>query len=99
MRLDYTTSAKLRLNAIWRYLCDTATVETADTFEKQVLDKADELLAQPLKGHPVKRMQRLGLGHRALPIGRHLIVYRIDGERIWVTDVFDTKQHPSRMRG
>jgi hypothetical protein len=28
-----------------------------------------------------------------------LVVYLLEGETIFITDFFDTKQHPSRMRG
>ena len=45
------------------------------------------------------RLAKRGQGHRCLIVGRFKIVYFVEGDPIHVTDFFDTKQHPSRMRG
>lgn len=64
-----------------------------------LLDKSFGLLKNPKKGKPEKLLAHRGLGHRSLFAGRILIVYYVDGDTIYVTDFFDTRQHPSRVRG
>lgn len=64
-----------------------------------LLAKALGLLKHPKKGKPEKLLAHRGLGHRSLSAGRFLIVYYMEGDTIYVTDFFDTRQHPSRVRG
>ncbi len=64
-----------------------------------LLAKALGLLKHPKKGRPDKLLAHRGLGHRSLSAGRFLIIYYVDGDVIHITDFFDTRQHPTRMRG
>ena len=64
-----------------------------------LLAKTLGLLDHPKKGKPEKYLAHRGKGHRSLREGRFLIIYFLDKDTIHITDFFDTKQHPSRMRG
>ena len=37
--------------------------------------------------------------YRRLVVGNFKIIYRIEGEVIYVTDTFDARQDPKRMQG
>ncbi|HMN04501.1 MAG TPA: hypothetical protein PKD45_02145 [Flavobacteriales bacterium] len=63
------------------------------------MKRAQELIDQPWKGPPEPGLLKLKEGHRFLLLGRYKIIYRVVGDVIHITDFFDTKQHPSRMRG
>ena len=99
MTLEVSTSARQRLLGIWKRIRGGSSVERAEKVEERLLLRANELLAEPLKGPPEPHLAELNEGHRFLLLGRYKIIYRIIGEVIHITDFFDTKQHPSRMRG
>ncbi|WP_394331466.1 type II toxin-antitoxin system RelE/ParE family toxin [Williamwhitmania taraxaci] len=66
---------------------------------KQILDAADSLSLHPLKGQKEHSLKHLGLDHRRLVTGHHKIVYRVIGEHIYITDIFDSRQDPEKMKG
>lgn len=98
MTLEITAQARERLFGIWLHIKENASEERADKVEDRLLQRAQELLEQPWKGPPERELASLNEGHRFLLLGRYKIIYRVIGEVIYVTDFFDTKQHPSRMR-
>lgn len=65
----------------------------------RILDKADTLLLQPLKGQKEPFLDHLGLGHRRLIEGHCKIIYRVDNKYIYITDIFDSRQNPDKMKG
>lgn len=65
----------------------------------QLLDKADSLEKQPYKGQYETYLEHLGKGHRRLVEGNHKIIYRIEGQSIYITDFFDTRQDSEKMKG
>jgi plasmid stabilization system protein ParE len=99
MTVEVTTQARMRLFAIWKRIAEEASPERADKLEARLLARAAELEQHPHKGHPEPKLAHRGQGHRALLLGRYKIIHLVVGERIFITDFFDTKQHPSRMRG
>ena len=99
MKLSYTLPARQRLVEIEDYFTVHASPKAAVRLVDGLLSKALGLLKHPKKGKPVKLLAHRGLGHRSLSAGRFLIVYYVDGEIIHITDFFDTRQHPTRMRG
>lgn len=44
-------------------------------------------------------LEHLGLGHRRLIESHYKIIYRVVGEYIYVTDIFDSRQDPEKMKG
>jgi len=99
MRLVYTSTARKRLRNILEYIRSEHSEKRASTFQKRVLDRSEELLDHPLKGHPIPTLATPERAYRGLSFGRHLTIYHVDNDHIHVTDFFDTKQHPARMRG
>jgi plasmid stabilization system protein ParE len=99
MTLEVSTSARQRLFDIWTRIREDSSEERADKVEERLLSRAMELTDQPFKGPPEPHLASMNEGHRFLLLGRYKIIYRIIGEVVYVTDFFDTKQHPFRMRG
>lgn len=99
MTVEVTTQARLRLWSIWKRIALDTSADRADKVEARLLARAAELERHPHKGHPEPMLAHRGQGHRSLLLGRYKIIHLIAGERIYITDFFDTKQHPSRMRG
>ncbi len=99
MILRISSSARQRLLVIWERIRKDSSEQRADKVVERLLFRASELLEHPLKGPPEPGLTSLNSGHRYLLYGRYKIIYRILDGTIHVTDFFDTKQHPSRMRG
>lgn len=64
-----------------------------------MLDKADNLVSSPKAGQIEKYLQHLDRSHRRLIEGHFKIIYRLEGELIYITDFFDTRQDPKKMKG
>lgn len=64
-----------------------------------LLDRADSLAVNPYVGQYEEYLEHLEQGHRRLVEGSFKIIYRIEEEDVYITDVFDTRQSPSKMRG
>ena len=63
------------------------------------MDAADTLLLQPLQGQKEPFLEHLGLGHRRLVVSHYKVIYRVSGEYIYITDIFDSRQDPDKMKG
>ena len=99
MKLVYTEPARQRLTDIEDYTTAASSEAKARNLIDGLLEKALSLRDHPLRGIPEPRLMKRGQGHRSLIVGRYKIVYYAKGGAVHITDFFDTKQHPSRMRG
>jgi toxin ParE1/3/4 len=99
MKLLYTEQAIESLNEALDFIAPKVTNKKLSEIRNQILDKADTLIDQPLKGQIEPLFEHLNLEHRRLVEGNYKIIYRIDGSIIYVTDIFDSRQDPSKMKG
>ena len=60
---------------------------------------ADTLLLQPLQGQEEPLLEHLRLEHRRLVVSHYKIIYRVEEECIYITDIFDSRQDPDKMKG
>ncbi|MFZ1692135.1 MAG: type II toxin-antitoxin system RelE/ParE family toxin [Flavobacteriales bacterium] len=99
MTVEVTLQARRRLFDIWKRIEQSSSSTTADKVVARLLKRARELGGHPRKGPPEPYLAHHGKEHRFLLLGRYKILYHITEETVFVTDFFDTKQHPARMRG
>lgn len=99
MKLVYTRPALERIAEIQAFWAEHTAEDKAQEMVAFLMEKTKQLLADPLRGFPETKLAQLGLGHRSLLLGRFKVIYYVSGEEVRITDFFDTKQHPSRMRG
>lgn len=99
MKLVYTEQAQVSLEESLEFMATKVTNEKLIEIRDRILDKADTLLLQPLKGQKDPFLDHLGFGHRRLVEGHYKIIYRVDGEYIYITDIFDSRQDPDKMQG
>jgi len=64
-----------------------------------LLDRSESLSNNPSKGQREEYLEHLGLQHRRIVEGHFKIIYRIQKEIIYVTDFFDSRQDPEKMKG
>lgn len=99
MILLYTEQALCSLEESLDFLASNISPEKLIEIRDEILDSADSLLLQPLQGQEEPFLKHLGLGHRRLIVSHYKIIYRIDKEYIYITDIFDSRQDPDKMKG
>ena len=65
----------------------------------RIMNKADTTLLNPQKGQKDPFLEHLGLEHRRLIEGNYKIIYRVDGQNIYIIAIFDKRQDPDKMKG
>jgi toxin ParE1/3/4 len=99
MRLVITEPAKLHLKAIHDYYKEKVSPKIATKIRSGIIKELKYLQEYPLTGQEEDYLKDLGLGHRRMVKGNYKIVYRIRENTIYVTDIFDSRQDPSKMFG
>jgi toxin ParE1/3/4 len=89
--------AQFRLDEIVEYHQKIGYVKRGRKIRAAILKKALLLKEHPNLGVVEEKLAELGLGHRFLIEGNYKIIYRIEGQYILVTDVFDTRQDPEKL--
>ena len=97
MKLVYTEQAIESLQECLNFFPPDVPAEKVNEIRDRILDKADKLLDNPLIGQKEEYLDHLGLSHRRIIEGNYKIIYRVEGEVIFITDIFDTRQDPSKM--
>ena len=64
----------------------------------RIFNEVERLCESPFLGQIEPSLQELGFEYRRLVIGHFKVIYRIDGDVIKVTDIFDSRRDPSQMR-
>lgn len=98
MRLVYTEQAIVSLQESLDFLPPDVSPEKREEIRDKILSKADKLLSSPQMGQREEYLEHLGQSHRRIIEGSYKIIYRIDGDMIYVTDIFDTRQDPGKMK-
>jgi len=99
MKLLYTNQAIESLNEALNFITPKVSYDKLLEIRTQILDKADTLLLHPHQGQAEPYLMHLKLEHRRLVQGNYKIIYRIVGEIIYITDIFDSRQEPKKMKG
>ncbi len=96
MKLRYTAQALHRLRQILEF---NGGGLAGKKVVKEILNRADILERYPELGKKEIYLKNLGQGHRFLLLGRrYKIIYFIDDSLIVVTDIFDVRQDPEKMK-
>lgn len=64
----------------------------------EIFDQLDHLVRYPGSGAYEASLAHLGQGHRHWVVGHFKIIYRMVEDVIWVSDIFDSRQEPSRIK-
>jgi toxin ParE1/3/4 len=99
MKLVYTEQALSSLEEVLEFIAPKVDREKLIEIRDEILDAADTLLVHPLQGQEEPLLAHLNLDHRRLVVSHYKIIYRVIGEYIYVTDIFDTRQNPNKMKG
>lgn len=97
MQVKITDPAKIRLKHIYQYYKTVASPKIAAKIKQAVIAKALSLQKHPLKGQLEPNLKDFNQEHRYLVADHIKIIYRIYKDIIYITDIFDTRQDPSKM--
>ena len=98
MKLVYTEQALDSLQEILDFIGPHVSHEKMLATRDQIWDAADTLLLNPFKGQKEPFLEHLKLSHRRLVESHFKIIYRIEGEYIFITDIFDSRQDSDKMK-
>ncbi|WP_035467508.1 type II toxin-antitoxin system RelE/ParE family toxin [Algoriphagus mannitolivorans] len=101
MRIIYTDQSFKSLEESLSFLWKVQGVPLEKVLEirNQLLDKAESLTTNPHLGQIEEYLEHLEKGHRRLIEGNFKIIYRVESDCVYITDFFDTRQHPEKMKG
>lgn len=99
MKIIYTEQALFSLEEVLNFLAPKVSQEKLYEIRGEILDAAEQLLINPLQGQEEPYLKNMGLGHRRLVVSHYKIIYRVIYDCIFITDIFDTRQDPDKMRG
>ena len=99
MKLVYTEQAHHSLEETLEFIAPMISHEKLSEIRSRIFDKADTLLLHPLQGQIEPFLEHLGLEHRRLVSNNYKIIYRVIGNCIYITDIFDSRQNPDKMKG
>ncbi len=99
MKLVVTEPAKLRLKEIHDYYKEEVSRKIAGKIKSGIIVKLKHIQANPPGGQKEEYLKELGLEHRRIVDGNYKIIYRISKNIIYITDIFDSRQDPSKMSG
>ncbi len=99
MRLVVTEPAKQHLRQIHDYYKELVSKKIADKIKQGIIEKLKILKDNPHIGQKEEFLEPLNLNHRRMVEGNYKIVYRIEGETIFITDIFDARQNPDKIVG
>jgi plasmid stabilization system protein ParE len=99
MRLLITEPAKVRLRNIHDYYKELVSPRIADRIKQGIIANLKTLRNNPFIGQKEELLEHLNLEHRRIVTGNYKIIYRIEGDTIIITDIFDARQNPEEMFG
>ncbi|MBK7946812.1 MAG: type II toxin-antitoxin system RelE/ParE family toxin [Flavobacteriales bacterium] len=99
MKVVWSDWALDQLDEIHTFLELEASERIADRTVAKILEAVALLQQYPLGGQVEPWLEHKGLGHRRAVVGNYKLIYRIHKNEIRITDVFDARQDPGKMRG
>jgi toxin ParE1/3/4 len=97
MKLVFTNQALNSLHECLDFFPPEVPADTVNRIRDRILMKAEALLDNPHMGQREEYLEHFGKEHRRIVEGNYKIIYRVEGETIYITDIFDSRQDPSKM--
>jgi len=98
MEVEITRWAKFCLKSIYVYYSEEASEEKAREITNSIVEKALSLDQMPNRGREDEELRVLGKGHRYIIERHYRIIYRVEKEKVYVTDIFSNRQNPASKK-
>ncbi|OQX80450.1 MAG: hypothetical protein B6D61_02015 [Bacteroidetes bacterium 4484_249] len=97
MNIIWTYFARDELFQIYEYYRDNVSAKVARNIIKSLEKRIDILHSFPYSGQIEETLKVLNENHRYLVEGNYKIIYKVDQNIIYITDVFDTRRDPQYL--
>jgi plasmid stabilization system protein ParE len=97
-QIIWTNFAITELKNIFLYYRMVAGDKTAEKIRKSIFNSTKPLIKNPLIGAIEENLTELKQEHRYLVEGNYKIIYRLIDNKIYITDIFDCRQNPIKMK-
>jgi toxin ParE1/3/4 len=98
MKIYFTEQSLASLQESLEFVSEKISAEKLQQIRNKILNATDVLLKNPKLGQPEEYLTHLNLGHRRVIEGHYKIIYRVKGQSIYITDIFDTRQDPKKIK-
>lgn len=100
MKVYFTEQALIRFEDAMDFLLrkQRVPVNKVEEIKIEIIDAAESLTNNPNAYQTEPLLKSLGLSHRRILCGNFKIIYRVEGNIVYITDVFDSRQNPEGMK-
>ena len=98
MKVFCTKFALNSLSDIYKYYQENVSLTISQNIKDSVLSSSRQLEKQFHSGQIEELLIDLDEGHRYILRGNYKIIYKIYNHKIYITDVFDTRQNPEKIK-
>ena len=99
MKIQYTEQSLVSLQESLEFISKEVSLEKLIEIRDQILNSTDILIKHPKLGKKEEYLEHLKFGHRRIIEGHYKVIYRVEKKIIYITDIFDTRQEPNKMKG
>jgi plasmid stabilization system protein ParE len=97
MKVFWTKFALDSLKDIFTYYKDNANIKIANNIKNSILQSTRQLEFQPQSGAVETFLLHLNEEYRFIIRGNYKVIYKIQHKKLFITDVFDTRQNPAKI--
>ena len=98
MKVLWTKSSLASLYDIYKYYHENVSITIAYKVRDNVLAAASQLEKHAQIGQIEELLKEMEGGHRYIVKDNYKIIYKILTNKIYITDVFDTRQDPDKIK-
>jgi len=98
MKVFWTKSALASLYDIYKYYNENVSITIACKVRDNIFMVASQLEKHAHIGQIEEFLKELEGGHRYIVKDNYKIIYKIQIHKIYITDVFDTRQDPDKIK-
>ena len=97
MKVFWTKFALNSLEVIYKYYKSNVNIYIANNIIKNILVCTSQLEIFPQSGLIEELLIELNENHRFIIRGNYKIIYKIQSNNVYITDIFDTRQDPENI--
>lgn len=97
MKIIWSDFSSDMLVEIFNYYKENASYAIAKRTKTNIFKATRQLIKYPISGQIEESLKHLGEEHRYLVESNYKIVYKQVDEGILITDIFDTRQNPTKI--
>lgn len=98
MKVFYTEQALESLQDCLDFLWIEHSPDKITEIRDRIILKVEKLKSNPFVGQREEYLLHLRLDHRRIIEGNYKIIYRVINDIIYITDIFDSRQDPAKMK-